>query len=294
MKKIIAAVGLMSAAFIAGCGGSGSTAATTPVSGVVADGYLQNALVFLDKNGNYQLDAGEPSARTDQNGAYTLTVAPEDVGKYPIVALAVQGETIDLDNPGQTLQNTYVLCIPATATSGTVSNFISPLSTLLREKLEANPGMTLNEAMTQLRNQLNMPAGMNMLGDYMAGSRSGGYQAQYQAMHQVAQQMASLMANQAGLVMNGTRVNAARFRGMMGQMNQNLPQIADNVTQGLGMNSTFMTSMRSRMQAMLGAIPATSGFGNYSAMFRNMTSQSYFWNYSGGRMRPMGGGMGMR
>ncbi len=291
MKKIIAVIGLMSAAFIAGCGGSGGST-TAPVSGVVADGYLRNALVFLDKNGNYQLDAGEPSARTDQNGAYTLNVAPEDVGKYPIVALAVKGETVDLDNPGQTLQNTYVLCIPATAVSGTVgSNFISPMSTLLREKLEANPGMTLNEAMTQLRNQLNMPAGMDMLGDYMAGSRSGGYQAQYQAMHRVAQQMASLMGDQAGLVMNGTNVNAARFRGMMGQMNQDLPQIADNAAQGLGMNSAFMTSMQTQMQAMLGTISTVSGFGNYSAMFRNMTSQQYFWNYSGGRMHPASGMM---
>ncbi|GAM10866.1 hypothetical protein OR1_03166 [Geobacter sp. OR-1] len=301
MKKILAAAGLMSVALVAGCGSSGSGSAssssvtpagTTTVSGAVADGYLQNAQVFLDKNGNYQLDAGEPSTTTDQTGAYTLNIAPEDLGKYPVVAVAIKGQTIDMDNPGQTLQNSYVLCIPATATSGTVSNFISPMSTLLRAKLEANPGMTLADAMTQLRNQLGLPGGMNMLGDYVAGAKAGQYRAQYQAMHQAAQQMASLMADQAALVMNGTSVNAGRFRSMMGLMNQNLQQIADNSNQGLGMNSTFMNSMRGQMQGMLGVITtSTGGFGNYSGMFRNMTSQRYFWNYTGGRMHPRGGMM---
>ena len=161
MRKIIAALSLMTVGIISACGGSGSTAQTTPVSGVVADGYLQNALVYLDKNGNYQLDPGEPNTTTDPHGGYTLNVDPADVGKNPIVAVAIKGQTIDMDS-GTAVQNSYALCTPGAGVSGSVSNFISPMTTLLREKLEANPGMTLAEAMTQLRNQLNMPAGMNM------------------------------------------------------------------------------------------------------------------------------------
>ncbi|MBT0664261.1 hypothetical protein KI809_08095 [Geobacter pelophilus] len=269
MRKIIGVLGLLSVAFMAGCGSSGSSAPATQVSGAVADGYLQNAQVFLDKNGNYQLDAGEPSTMTDANGAYTLSIDPADVGKYPIVAVAIKDQTIDKDT-GLAVPNSYVLCTPAAGVSGTVSNFISPMSTLLREKLEANPGMTLAEAMTQLRNQLNMPVGMNMTGDYVAGSMAGQYQQQYQEMHQVAQQMAGLMGAESGLVMNGNNVNMGRFRSMMGQINQNMPQITDNVGQGLGMSSTFMNSMKTQMQTTLGGMPAASGF----------------MNYSGGRMTP--------
>ena len=69
-------------AMTAGCGTSGDgptiagvgTGGTGTVSGKVADGYLVNANVFLDKNGNYVLDVGEPSAMTDINGAYSLNI----------------------------------------------------------------------------------------------------------------------------------------------------------------------------------------------------------------------------
>lgn len=291
MKKQIA-LALAAIALISGCGSNGTNSSLTPVSGAVADGYLQNALVFLDKNGNYQQDQGEPSATTDANGAYTLNIPASDVGLYPIVAVAIKDQTIDKDT-GLAVANTYVLCTPGAGVSGTVSNFISPISTLLREKLEATPGMTLAEAAAQVRNQLNMPAGMDMTANYVAGETAGQFRTQYQAMHQVAQQMAALMGAQAGLVMNGTSANGPRFRSMMGEINSNLSQIADNAGTGGGMNSAFMNSMRSQMQSRIGGVPVTSGFGNYTAMFRNMTGHRFFWNYSGGRMRPTGM-MGMR
>ena len=122
-------------AITAGCGTSGDsttiagvgTGGTGTVSGKVADGYLVNASVFLDKNSNYQMDAGEPSTTTDANGSYTLMVDPADVGRYPIAAMAIKGQTIDKD-ANQTVPNSYMLSMPASAVSGTVSsNFISPM-----------------------------------------------------------------------------------------------------------------------------------------------------------------------
>jgi hypothetical protein len=277
---------------IAGCGGSGGSAATsTAVSGKVADGYLVGATVFLDKNGNYQPDSGEPTATTDANGVYTLNIDPADVGKYPIVAMAVKGQTIDKDT-NQTVTGGFTLSLPATAVSGTVgSNFISPMSTLIREKMAANPGMTMNDAMTQLRNQMNMPAGIDMMADYVAGSQSGADAARYQTMHATAQQMAGLMAGQSTLVMNGSGVNLNRYRGMMATINSNMPAIAVDAVNGQGMNSTFMTSMMTNMQTQLGTIPMIGGFTNYSGMFRNMTSHGSFWSNAGTPMTPMSGGM---
>lgn len=284
---VTAAVAAVLAGGLAGCGGGGGTTvsgSTVSVSGTVADGYLRGAEVFLDKNGTYQWDGVEPHTVTGAGGAYALSIAPADMGKYPIVVRAMAGSTVDEDT-GQAVQNSYVMSAPAGMTS-----FVSPLSTLVRAKMDAGTGMTANQAIVQLRNQLDMPAGMDVMADYMAGSRAGQYQSQYQAMHQAARQMAAVMAGQAGLVMNGSGVNRGRYQLVLGMINQNMPRIANNAFQGMGMNSTFMTNMMTQLRTLLG----TTGFGNYSGMFRNMTSLGNFWNYSGGRMRPgRGGGMRM-
>lgn len=291
-KHLIIIAAALTVGLIAGCGGDSNTpAASSAVSGKVADGYLVDATVFLDKNSNYQLDAGEPSTTTDANGAYTLNLDPADVGKYPIIAMAIKDRTIDKDT-NQAVSNSYILCMPGIAVSGTVSsNFISPMSTLIREKIDANPGMTLNDAMIQLRNQMNLPSGMNMMADYVAASQSEVNAAQYQTMHTIARQMAVMMAGQATSVMNGSAVNQNRFRSMMGIINSNMSAIAANVINGEGVNSAFMVSMMSQMQTILGATPVSGGFVNYSGMFRNMTSHSSFWSNTGTPMTPMSGGM---
>ena len=284
-KKITAAAAVLVAGIIAGCGGSaGSAAQTVPVSGVVADGYLNGAEVFLDKNGNYQWDAGEPKTTTGSGGAYTLMVSAGDAGRYPVVVRAIAGTTVDEDT-NTTVSGSYIMSAPAGA-----SGFVSPMSSLVREKMAANPGMTMTDAMIQLRNQLNMPPGVAMLGNYVAGSQSGTNAAQYQVMRATAQQMAGLMSGQAALVMNGSGVYVNRYRSMMGMINTNMPFISTNAASGLDMNSSFMTSMRNQMQAELAAMPISGGFMNFSGMFRNMTSHQYFWNYSGGQMQA-GGGM---
>ena len=292
-RNLITAAVLVVASLIAGCGGTGSNPSTTSVSGKVADGYLVNASVFLDKNNNYQMDAGEPSVMTDANGAYTLMIDPADMGRYPIVTMAIKGQTIDKDT-NQTVPDSFMLSMPASAMSGSAGNFISPMSTLIREKMAANPGMTMSDAMTQLRNQMNLPAGMNMMTDYMAASQAGMNAAQYQFMHTTSQQMAGLMAGQSALVMPAGSVNVNRYRGMMATINANMSGISANVMNGQGMSSTFMTTMMSTMQSQLGSMPMTGGFMNYSAMFRNMTGSRHFWNTSSGTitpMTPMRGGM---
>src|SRR6266702_3382167 len=109
LKRAIAAASILTLGIIAGCGGSGgNTAQTVPVSGVVADGYLRGAEVFLDKHGSYQWDGVEPRTISGPGGTYTLNVSPQDMGKYPIVVKAIPGSTIDEDT-GQPVQQGYVM-----------------------------------------------------------------------------------------------------------------------------------------------------------------------------------------
>lgn len=289
---LVIGIGALTACSSTGGNQQTTAGAKSTVAGKVADGYLSNAVVFLDKNANYQLDANEPTTTTDQTGSFTLSIDPVDVGRYPIVVLAVKDQTVDLDTH-QAVANTYVLSIHAvsvTATTngsltGMVSNFISPISTLIREVLEANPGMTFAEASAQVRNQLNIPANVRIHGDYIFGSYSGNNRSDYQRMHQVAQEMAGIMGEQSDLVMNDRTPQLGRYRQMLGQIGNNLPQIRDNLNQGVGWGSS-MNAIHGRIRNSVAGGPASARFRNISSLFNNMTSHDSFWNMSGGAMRP--------
>jgi hypothetical protein len=264
-KHIVTIAAALSVGLIAGCGGGGSTQATsTSVSGAVADGYLAGATVFLDKNGNYMWDEGEPKTVTDANGAYTLTVDPADVGKYPIVALALKGVTTDSDTG--LLLNSYLLSMPKESVSGTVSsNFISPMSTQIRE-LMATGKYTKDQAMDQMRTQLKLPAGTDMLADYMINPGS----ANSQAMHSAAQNMASLMGSQMSQVLSSSgstpTVDVNRYRGMMGAIFSNMSTI-----KGPGSSTdtkTAMTNLMGTMTANLPSIVQGQPYRNMSSFFK--------------------------
>jgi hypothetical protein len=267
MKKyLVTAATLLTVGLIAGCGsGTGasttSTTSTTSVSGKVADGYLVNATVFMDKNGNYMLDAGEPSTTTDANGAYMLTINSADMGKYPIVALATKGMTIDMDNPTQTMTNSYVLSMPKNSVSGMVSsNFISPMSTQLREMMETGKYATMQDAMNALSAKLGMPAGTNMLQDYMAANHIG--------MHTAAQNIANIMGTQMAQVMPSgasSSVQVDRYRGMMGAIFSNMSSIKG--TNAQTNMPTLMTTITNMLQNMAMTTPGQP-FRNMSTAFR--------------------------
>ena len=261
-KCIVTVAAALTVGLIAGCGGGGGTQATSAtVSGAVADGYLVGATVFLDKNGNYLLDAGEPSATTDANGAYTLTVDAVDVGNYPILALAIKDVTVDKDS-NLAVPHSYILSLPKESVSGTVSsNFISPMSTQVREMM-ATGQYTMQQAMDQLRAQLGLPAGVNMMADYMTDPSN----ANYQAMHGAAQNMAALMGSQMGQVFTGgaaAGVDVNRYRGMMGMIFSNISSV-----RGSRPDAQAMTQLRDRMMSNLQNIQPGEPFRNMSSSFR--------------------------
>ncbi len=263
MKKLLLAAIMGALAVIYGCGSDGgggggsSSLSKSDITGQVADGYLSGAQVFLDKNLNYICDSGEPVTTTDSQGRYTLTVDPNDIGKYPVVAVAIAGQTIDLDNPTQKIAESYVLCIDKTALSGTVSNFISPVSTQIREMMETGKYATAQDAAAALRTELGLPLSTNMMADYIAGSNS--------AMHTAARNMASLMASQSASVMPGNRVDVNRYRGMMASVFCNLSTVRTSSTT----QSSSMASARNRVSSAVSAASSAPGaFMNFSASYR--------------------------
>ncbi len=193
---------------IAGVGSGGTGSLTKPVSGNVADGYLVNASVFLDKNANYQKDTGEPGATTGANGEYTLQLDLADIGKYPIVAVAARGIAIDRDT-NQPVTDTYIFSIHKDSISESGVNFISPFSTLLREMAETGKYGNLSDAKETLRARMGVPSGVDLTGDYIASQNS--------ALHSTAKNITLLIGGDMGQIFNPNgSIDAKRYRNMIG------------------------------------------------------------------------------
>ncbi len=132
-------------------GGSGSTAPLE--TGTAIDGYLVNATVFQDVNGNGIFDSGEPNTTTDAQGNYAIAIDPSN----PTAKLVSIGGTDS--STGQPFTGTL------TAPAG--STVISPLTTLVQSLVEANADsetpLSVADANEQLAAALGLDSGTNLL-----------------------------------------------------------------------------------------------------------------------------------
>ena len=130
LTPVFAAV-LGTVALLSACGGDDTEDTLQPttvdVTTTVIDGALRNATVCLDKNDNGACDVGEPSARTAADGTATLKVAPDDAGKYPLLAL-VGTDAVDAEHGAVT--TAYSLSTPADKAA-----VVSPLTTLVKAQM---------------------------------------------------------------------------------------------------------------------------------------------------------------
>ncbi|SOB76527.1 hypothetical protein SAMN04488490_2228 [Marinobacter sp. LV10R510-11A] len=177
-----------------------------PYTGKVIDGYLKNARVWLDMDGDSQytrgpmefelasgrkitLPSGEPTAMSGEGGQFSLdtlelvvgpTVGPNiDPRKFPLYALAIPGKTLEQTFRGDVqVPRAFLL----SAAPG-VRN-ITPLTTLARYRRLAALGPLLNSTDTSLSSL----AGINLLKDYVL--------AEDDRAHAYARAMARFMASQ--------------------------------------------------------------------------------------------------
>ena len=126
---------------LAACGGGDSSSTTT---GYVIDGYIKNAFLLRDEDGDGALEAGEASAYTNDSGQYTL-------GGSSTASIVVdpsqdpEGRTaVDLDKPNEAF--TSVLKAPAGST------MVTPLTTVVQEIVAT--GETLEAAQTAVKTAL--------------------------------------------------------------------------------------------------------------------------------------------
>ena len=121
--------------FLYGCFGTDDNSSTS-LSGTVADGYIENATVCFDSNGNLSCDDNEPTTTTAADGSYSVT-ANGSVDGLSVIAV-VGPESKDADDGGQTMAEAGKegFNFMAPAANPTV---VSPLSTLVQFEIISNP-----------------------------------------------------------------------------------------------------------------------------------------------------------
>ncbi len=207
MKRIfvlhITCLALLPLLLLSACGGgedegggssSGSSvvydgdAVVTTLNGTVADGYLRDARVFLDRNRNRFYDNGEPMSQSTAGGAYSLEVNPGEGELYPVVVEVVAGQTIDEDT-GTPVANDYALeSLPGRW------HFVSPLTTLVALERDKNPSLSDQQVELNVRSQLGVHGAISLFTDYIASTSDGGEMVvEYQRTHRVAQVVAAVM-----------------------------------------------------------------------------------------------------
>lgn len=109
--------------FLSACGGGSSENSSNDISysGSVMKGPLENALVFLDYDGDGILGADEPSVRTQADGSFSLQGAFENVG----FVAKTDATTID-NSSGEILEN-ITLKAPVGA------SVVTPATTIMEE-----------------------------------------------------------------------------------------------------------------------------------------------------------------
>ncbi|MGA9047049.1 DUF2202 domain-containing protein [Sulfuricurvum sp.] len=188
-KQIAVPFVLLATLLLNGCGGgddSTASTATTPLIGMVADGYLVGAKVCLDKNKNDVCDADEPFALTNEKGLYTFNVSSTDAQNFPVIVEA-GADTIDLDT-NQTIGKAWHF-----KAINAQHSFISPLTTLIAQEMEMNPSLTPELAMEALQYELGMT--VSVTDDYIVKGNLQAHNAAKIVAHSLAETEQNLSAS---------------------------------------------------------------------------------------------------
>ncbi|WP_434145555.1 hypothetical protein [Photobacterium leiognathi] len=178
LKPLIVAMGFATVP-LSGCGGGDSdgeisktknpipeSAVTSDVYSIKAvDGYLRNAEVWLDINGNSLHDKNEPFAISKDGGVADLDVSGIDnPEQYSVMVKAIAGKTVDEDTVTETNKAGVPITKPFVLSAPAGESIISPLSTLVQ--INMNNQMTKEEALAKVAQDLNIETS-TILSDYV-------------------------------------------------------------------------------------------------------------------------------
>ncbi|OOE58816.1 hypothetical protein BZG14_14205, partial [Salinivibrio sp. IB282] len=177
MKKTVLAISVI--AFLTGCDlDSDSSSSNTSSSGYTVtgfDGYLQNAVVYIEKDNKSGFsDPSEFMGLTDESGTLTLDNTPSEKLSLQTLVLGEPAQqvlagmdrkyetvyTTDSDRPSMPLDNEYTLH----TTEG--AEVISPLTDLIVLKME-NDKTDVDTAIDSIQGALSLPSDSDLYVDFI-------------------------------------------------------------------------------------------------------------------------------
>ncbi|NCV15594.1 MAG: hypothetical protein EBV49_14035, partial [Betaproteobacteria bacterium] len=140
---------------------SGSTLNTNPtaIAGIVADGYIAGAEVFLDLDNDRIKDAWEPSAQTDSTGKFSITYLGGAGQLAAATFVATGGTDISTGKP-----NVLTLIAPSDTAQGPGDGkvVVNPLTTLIQTMVgQDSSSGTLAAKLTLAQGRLRTTFGIN-------------------------------------------------------------------------------------------------------------------------------------
>ncbi len=213
---------------------AGNDAATVVVSmGIVADGYVRGAQIYIDANSDGVAQASErlEGVTTDANGNFFL---PDSVGSGAI--LAVGGVNIDTG-----VANTIVLKAPA----GSI--MISPLTTLVQSYIEQNGGTAANaNAAVASALGITLPTGQTLTTyDPLATLQNNGTDATALAVQKAAAQVATVVQAAAAQPSGGVSAATVANNVITNLVNQIETAVTNSTTVNLTDTATITTALNS-------------------------------------------------
>jgi len=211
---------------LSACGSSSSdsTESTTDssISGVVVDGYLDGAKVFLDCNNNLEQDYNEVTVDwTDENGNFSLSL-PDNVSPCAVVALGIANQTFEhYDNGTSEMLRDNLTMVSLDNDSYRV---ISPFTSLHWYYIN-NDNMTFEEARNKVMQELGLPSEGAVFEDFVARSRDN---TSYRNMVQTSLKMGEYMGYYCSQD-NSTDNMTVKMRNAFRYMHQNVGM--DNFTE---------------------------------------------------------------
>jgi len=166
----------------------------TTLSGNVADGYLQSALVCADLNMSMTCDADEPQANSEENGSWTMEISSELMSAGTrILAEATADVTVDEDT-GKPIENGYTLMTEVPVDQQGDPIFVSPLTTLIAYEAMNGQWASAAEAEEAIKSRLTTTADLGA--DYIAAKQnealSEDEKQEFEYIHRIARLVATI------------------------------------------------------------------------------------------------------
>ncbi len=214
------------------------------IHGVAIDGYLSNAKVCLDVNGDLACtDADGAIAITNTQGQYKLAVGQNTLDGKQILVQAIAGHTIDMDRPSEPVAASFTYTGPAKDNA-----VVSPMSSIINA-IAAQKGVSQSQA------EQEVAAAIGVTSDELSQDFVSANTQESKQIHALAQALTRLMQELHKVAEIGD--NKALFNKLLSKISlSDLKAITDKPLQANGSDVNALEALNNEAANAIGSFIA--------------------------------------